>query len=203
MDDCLKEVFTYLCAMFYKFNKLKIIKMKKFLTVAIFAMLCVNTFAQKGDVAVGANFSYGTEIKNIGFGVKGQYNFTNALRAELSGDYFLKKDGLSMWDVNLNLHYLFPISEKLKVYPLAGVTFTNWNWKYDFSSICGDYYYYDDYYYDDYDDSDDSVSKFGANLGGGIQYNLTRNLVINAEVKYQLINSFDQLVVGVGLAYKF
>ena len=185
--------------------------MKKYLTIAIFAMFCVNTFAQKGDKAVGVNLSYGTEIKNIGIGVKGQYNFTDAIRAELSGDYFLKKEGLSMWDVNLNLHYLFPIGEKLKLYPLAGLSYTNW--KLDYSIDLDDFGNYDDIEWakwsgavseDDEDFSDSSTEgHFGANLGGGIQYDLTKNLVINAEAKYQIISNFNQIVFGVGLAYKF
>ena len=77
---------------------------KLFLTLAV-ALICVCAQAQvKGDVGVGLNLSYGTEISNIGIGVKGQYNFTDAIRGEVSFDYFLKKDGNKMWDVNVNAH---------------------------------------------------------------------------------------------------
>ncbi len=97
--------------------------------VALAGGLCAS--AQKGDIAVGLNVGYGTEIKNVGIGIEGQYNITDAIRAEAGFDYFLEKDGLSMWDVNLNFHYLFNVAEKIKVYPLVGITYTNWkfNWE--------------------------------------------------------------------------
>lgn len=81
--------------------------MKKFFLMLCVALLSVGAFAQvKGDKSVGLNLSYGTEISNLGIGVKGQYNFTDAIRGEASFDYFLKKDGLKMWDININAHYL-------------------------------------------------------------------------------------------------
>lgn len=108
---------------------------KLFLTLAV-ALICVCAQAQvKGDVGVGLNLSYGTEISNIGIGVKGQYNFTDAIRGEVSFDYFLKKDGNKMWDVNVNAHYLFSVAEKFKVYPLVGLTYANCSWDYDLSDL--------------------------------------------------------------------
>lgn len=102
--------------------------------VALAGGLCAS--AQKGDIAAGLNVGYGTEIKNIGIGIKGQYNITDAIRAEAGFDYFLEKDGLSMWDINLNVHYLFNVHEKIKVYPLAGITYTNW--KFSWKDAAGD-----------------------------------------------------------------
>lgn len=187
--------------------------MKKLIFTLLIATVSMCAFAQKGQKAVGASLSYGTEIENLGIGIKGQYNFTDALRGELGADYFLKKDGVSMFDVNLNAHYLFTLSDKVKVYPLAGLTYTNW--KFDYGTDDGD----DDYNYN-YDDDDDdllyaprrqkgdddgggSTGKFGINLGGGIQYDLTDALFVNGEIKYQIINNFNQLVFGVGIGYKF
>lgn len=175
--------------------------MRKVLFAMAMALVSISASAQKGETAFGANLSYGTEIKNLGIGVKGQYGITDAIRAEAAFDYFLKKDGLSMWDVNLNVHYLIPIIEKFKVYPLAGVVFTNW--KTDFAIDVDDsegYGIIDD----DADDSGSTTtSKFGANLGAGLQYDLTDKLSLNVEGKYQLISDFDQMVFSVGVAYKF
>jgi outer membrane protein X len=173
--------------------------MKKYLVLIVSIMFNIQAFAQKGDVVVGVNTSYGTEIKNVGFGVKAQYHFTDALRAEVSGDYFLKKDGLSLWDINLNFHYLFPLGDKIKIYPLAGVTFTNW--KYDYSGFLDGVEESMKYLFDDLDS--ENATRFGANLGGGIQYDITNNFIINAEAKYQLISDLDQAVFTIGLAYKF
>ena len=176
--------------------------MKKIVLTLAITLTSICAFAQQGEKAIGLNLSYGTEIKNLGIGVKGQYSITDAIRTEASFDYFLKKDGLSMWDVNLNVHYLFPLTEKLKVYPLVGLSYTNW--KFDYSDSEDDYgIYLDDD--DDWDggDSSSSTGKFGLNLGGGIQYSITDVFTVSFEARYQLINDFDQMIFGVGVAYKF
>ena len=180
--------------------------MKKYLCTLVAVLLCLGTYAQvKGDKTVGLNISYGTEISNIGFGVKGQYNFTDAIRAEASFDYFLKKDGMSMWDINVNVHYLFSVAKKLKLYPLIGLTYTNW--KAGYSTEADDDPDVSKYSKSDPSEDDESVSdhlsRFGVNLGGGISYEVIDKLLLNAEVKYQLISDFGQAVFSVGVAYKF
>lgn len=177
--------------------------MKKLFVLMSFMALGMSfAFAQKGEKAVGVNLGYGTEISNLGIGAKFQYGITDAIRAEASFDYFLKKDFLSMWDINLNAHYLFPVADKFKVYPLVGLTYTNW--KLDGFDIS---YGFDDEELDGYGDevSTDSsnTGKFGVNLGAGAEYAITDRLNINFEVKYQLISDFNQAVFGVGVAYKF
>ena len=32
-----------------------------------------------------------------------------------------------MFDINANIHYLFPIASNISLYPLAGFTYTNWH----------------------------------------------------------------------------
>lgn len=174
--------------------------MKKiFLTLCI-TLVSMGVFAQKGEKAVGVNLFYGTEISSLGIGAKGQYNLTDAIRVEAGFDYFLKKDGVSMWDINLNAHYLFPIAEKFKVYPLVGLAYGHYKLDVgDMKEMSGDYY-------DDVDiDIDYSVStgKIGVNLGAGVQYDINSKWAVNFEVKYQLISNFDQAALGLGLAYKF
>lgn len=177
--------------------------MKKLFVLMSFIALGVGSaFAQKGEKAVGVNLGYGTEISNLGIGAKFQYGITDAIRAEASFDYFLKKDFVSMWDINVNAHYLFPIAEKLKVYPLVGLTYTNW--KMDGSDFNFDF---EDEELNEYGDgiSGDSSStgKFGVNLGAGVEYAITDRLNVSFEVKYQLISDFNQAVFGIGVAYKF
>lgn len=178
--------------------------MKKIFLAMALALTGMSASAQQGEKAAGVNLSYGTEHKAIGIGVKGQYGITDAIRAEASFDYFLKKEGLSMWDVNLNVHYLFSLTDKLKVYPLAGLTFTNWKFDNAFEmEIDPDYAQYMDEDDITSGSASSSESKFGVNLGAGLQYDLTDKLSLNFEAKYQLISDFDQMMFGVGVAYKF
>jgi outer membrane autotransporter protein len=84
------------------------------------------------------------------------------------------------------------------VYPLAGVTYTNW--KFSFGDLfeglgVGDLF--------EIEDSSETTSKIGINLGGGIGYKLADQLSIGAELKYSLVSDFDQTVFSVNVAYKF
>ena len=94
-----------------------------FLMLTLFTAFAIQA-QEKGDMAAGLNLSYGTKsgYSNFGVGAKFQYSFTDALRIEPSATYFFKKDYVSMWDINVNLHYLFHVADKFSFYPLAGVS---------------------------------------------------------------------------------
>ena len=151
--------------------------------------MSLSASAQAGDKALGAQLVFGSETNSLGFGVKGQYYFTDHIRGEGSFDYFLKNKGISMWDINANVHYLFDVADKFKVYPLAGLGYTNWSYKYE---------------YPGHSVIEGSDGRLAINLGGGAEYELTKDLRVNAELKYQIVsNNYSQLVLGVGVAYKF
>jgi len=163
--------------------------MKKLLLLVCAAVMSLSASAQAGDKAVGAQLVFGSETNSIGVGVKGQYYFTDQIRGEASFDYFLKNKGISMWDINANVHYLFDVANKVKVYPLAGLGYTNWSYKYE---------------YPGHSVIEGSDGRLAINLGGGAEYELTKDLSVNAEMKYQIVsNNYSQLVLGVGVAYKF
>ena len=162
--------------------------MKKFFLLVCAAVMSLSASAQAGDKALGAQLVFGSETNSLGFGVKGQYYFTDHIRGEGSFDYFLKNKGISMWDINANVHYLFDVADKFKVYPLAGLGYTNWSYKYEYAGAPV---------------VEGSDGRLAVNLGGGVEYELTKNLNVNAEAKYQIISNYNQLVLGVGVAYKF
>ena len=162
--------------------------MKKLLLLVCAAVMSLSASAQAGDKALGAQLVFGSETNSIGLGVKGQYYFTDQLRGEASVDYFFKNKGVSMWDINANVHYLFNVANKVKVYPLAGLGYTNWSYKYEYAGAPV---------------VEGSDGRLAVNLGGGAEYELTKNLNVNAEAKYQIISNYNQLVLGVGVAYKF
>ena len=162
--------------------------MKKLLLLVCAAVMSLSASAQAGDKALGAQLVFGSETNSLGFGVKVQYYFTDHIRGEGSFDYFLKNKGISMWDINANVHYLFDVADKFKVYPLAGLGYTNWSYKYEYAGAPV---------------VEGSDGRLAVNLGGGVEYELTKNLNVNAEAKYQIISNYNQLVLGVGVAYKF
>ena len=162
--------------------------MKKFLLLVCAAVISMSASAQEGQKAVGFSLLYGSEIDNVGLGVKGQYNLTDNLRGEAAFDYYLKKDGWSMWDINANMHYLFNVGRKITVYPLAGLGFVNVSFE------AGD---------KDYVAVKSSKGRLGVNLGGGVDFALTKNISLNGELKYQFIDNFNQVVLGTGLNFKF
>ena len=162
--------------------------MKKLLLLVCAAVMSLSASAQAGDKVLGAQLVFGSETNSFGVGVKGQYYFTDQLRGEASVDYFFKNKGVSMWDINANVHYLFDVANKVKVYPLAGLGYTNWSYKYEYAGAPV---------------VEGSDGRLAVNLGGGAEYELTKNLNVNAEAKYQIISNYNQLVLGVGVAYKF
>jgi outer membrane protein X len=155
--------------------------MKKFLMLACAMLLSAAMFAQQGDKSIGLNIKYGLdEPKSTGFGIKGQYGFTDQIRGEVSFNYFLKKNHAQMIDVNANLHYVFTFGE-FGVYPLAGVTLQSVN-----------------------PDGGSSESKFGLNIGAGAEYPVSEKIKVNLEFTYKLASDhWDRSLVGIGVAYKF
>ena len=174
--------------------------MKKLLLTLACVMTSLFASAQAKTAAVGLNLNYGTEIESLGLGVKGSYCFTDNIRGEASFNYFFPKDHFTMWEINANAHYLFNIGDKFKVYPLVGLTYVHGHLSgLDIDLGDGDW----DYNGKITVNSSYDTGKFGVNLGGGAQYDLTDNLMLNFEVKYSLVSDLDQCVISLGAAYKF
>ncbi len=171
--------------------------MKKVLVIICVALISLSASAQIGEQNIGAHLLYGTDMSNIGFGLKYQNNVTDVIRIEGVFDYYLKKDDFTMFDVNVNGHYLFPLTDKVIAYPLVGINYTRWKQKELFSFDDEEYTDISD---EDYDDEINDGS-IGLNIGGGIQYKLTDKIRIGAELKYQTISGFNTAVIGVGLTY--
>lgn len=157
----------------------------------IACMMLVSTamFAQKGSTWVGANVNYGmhSDYKNFGLGAKVQYEFIDNFRGEASFNYFFKKDELTQWDVNLNLHYLIHAGS-LTVYPLAGLTLLNSSTPDidvpGFGTVKGV-----------------SDSDFGLNLGAGLDFPITEGVKLNIEAKYQIIADWNRPVISAGVSF--
>jgi outer membrane protein X len=173
--------------------------------VVLFSMMFFvmsSALAQKGIQAGGVHLTYGTEIESFGIGVKYQYNITDNIRLEPSMNYFFKnKNDVDQFDLNANVHYLFPIASNVRIYPLAGLSFARWSnvTKYeelDFETTRSGVNV-------KYESLDDDATRLGVNVGGGAECDITNNLMLNFELKYQFVSDFDQAVFNIGVAYMF
>ncbi len=174
----------------------KIIKTVMVAVIAIFATSSV--YAQyKGEMSVGGGLSVATgeDYTNVGIGAKFQWNPIDNLRVEPSVNYFFKKDRHSIWDLSANVHYLFAVTDKITLYPLAGLGIQTLKAHYgdiddiDFGSWTLSFH-------------DASDTHFAFNLGGGADFKLSENWVMNFEFKYKIAD-LDRAVFSLGFAYKF
>ena len=172
--------------------------MKKVLTIvcaAIMGIASANAQAEKGDFAAGANIVYGSEIKNMGVGVRFQYTPLEHVRAELGMNYFFQKDYVNMWDINLNAEYLINVyNQRLYLYPIVGVSFAKASFDYD--KFVKDHGM-------DTDASKFDDKAFGLNLGAGAEYQLTDHVGVTLEYRHSVMKDIDQGVFGIGANYKF
>lgn len=158
--------------------------MKKylFILVAMFAMSTA-AFAQKGTSAVGIVGAYDDANSQFGIGVKYQYFFIDQLRGDFGGDFFFKKDLMSMIDLNANVHYVFPLAQVVNVYPMAGlnVAFASW----DIAGV-------------------DNQTRLGLNLGGGFDIKLGSSVKLILEAKYIISGEgWSRFGADAGVAFTF
>ena len=168
-----------------------ILKKMAIIVIAVVVMSMTVNAQSQGDKAVGGNLVIGAgdSYTNVGIGAKFLYNVTDPIRLAGEFDYFLKKDYVSMWDLSVYGHYLFPVADQVLLYPLVGLGMVGSSYKYP-SSV----------WYEAYSGSD---SNFAFTLGGGADYELSSNLSLNGELRLKLVDGSNRLNIAIGLAYKF
>lgn len=154
--------------------------MRRLLTVVVFFVMIASATAQKGEMKLGPLVAYGSEIKNPGFGVKFHYGINEKIRIAPDFIYYLKKNDVTWWELNVNGHYTFNESGNLGFYALGGLNMLGWSM--DFMGVST------------------SDTEMGINLGAGLQTPLSSKILGVAEAKYTL-SSADQLVISVGLLF--
>lgn len=153
--------------------------MKRLLFVMLLAVISLGAYAQQGQQSVGLNIGYGFDSKNATLGVDYRYNITDQVRLAPSLTYFVKNDGLSSFAIDMNAHYVFRLSDMFGFYPLAGLNLSFWD-------VAGY-----------------NATRFGANIGLGAELYATDKITVGLEVKYNIIKTFDQALLGVRVGYNF
>jgi len=174
---------------------------------------------QEGQIKIGAGLVYGSGIRfsglnsdfenDLGIRVDGYYAVTPEIRA--GGDftfYFPKEETISessqgvtasgsakqtVWELNINGHYIIQDEDGLILYALAGINITGINAEneIEISSQFGS----------QNDGDSRSESEVGLNLGGGLEYALDfADLFAEAKLG-GLGGDADQFALGVGLRF--
>ena len=157
---------------------LKTKKMKKLMMIAAMMLMSIGAFAQEGKMAIGANLGYagyGDGYSPMGLGAKFQYEFIENFRGEAAFNYWFPKNKAGVMDFDLNFHYLFPVADAVKLYPIAGVNLAM-----------------------QHGDMDEKETIFGFNLGFGGEYYLSEQLKVNLDIKYQYNKEKKSVTVSDG-----
>jgi opacity protein-like surface antigen len=136
--------------------------MKKLFIVMCMMLVSATSFAQKGQVEVGIHGNFMIDHNhNLGLGANVGYMLTSNIRGVGEFNYFLKKDGVSYWNLEANAEYLFHLSDEFILYPLVGLDFLGESW------------------------DGGSDTRLGLNLGAGLEYVISSNLHLKAEFNYK------------------
>lgn len=183
--------------------------MKKFIISMCVALTALCASAQQtGDMAVGVNLGVapslqsGMSVTNFGIGAKFQYNVTTPIRLEADLDYWFKSSGVDVFDITANVHYLFNITDKIKVYPLVGIGYAHSGIGVTIE-VDEDLKDLMEKYEEESENTSSSASNFLFNVGAGAEYALNDKLSVGAEIKYQYIKNFNRLPITIGVTYKF
>lgn len=108
------------------------------------------------------------------------YTFSPHVRIAPEIGYVFSNNGKSAFEMSVDMHFPFRVARGFQVYPLAGLTFNNWNYKHA-----------------------GSKSRVGADFGFGFELYLTTYLKLNLQGKYSLMSDTDGAFIGLGIGYNF
>lgn len=161
------------------------------LLVSLLSLYTVSAQSQLGIFSLSGNLSYGTDIESLGVGLRAQYGFTDYIRGAGEYKYYIDRHNVSAWGVSTELHYVFPVSQTVSLYPIAGASFSRWTLDTGRSKP------------GNLIDIKDSHNRIGASLGFGGQIAVADNIYIQIEAKEALIKDHTQFVALVGFMYQF
>lgn len=141
--------------------------------------VCGSIYAQDTKNSWQANVLYGSKIKTAGFGLT--FNLTGK-KHEFSPSFnvYLKKDGVSLREINFDYHRLYGIGSKVKVFPIIGFGLNSWEGS-----------------------GQENETKYGLNLGLGGRYDINARFHAGFQYKYSAMShSGSQSTPMLTIAYK-
>ncbi len=159
--------------------------MVRLVTAAVMLMSAVSlplsASAQKGEKTLGFAGGYASHNNGGYADIYFQYTFSKHVRIAPELGYIFRHQGKSAFECSVDMQFPFRVERAIHVYPLAGLTFNNWN----------------------YSHGDHSASHAGFDFGGGFDINLTTSMKLTIQAKYSLMNDTSGAFVGMGLGYIF
>lgn len=166
--------------------------MKKVFLILLLTIIGLKSYAQAGDLEVGAIGGYATKYKTIMYGINGSYNISNILQVSLTGlinPSFTYKDELDYkWDystytANLDARLFLLNTGVIAMGPSLGMQYMHVTKERLLK---------------------DTEDRMGFNIGWHIKGNLTESLRINGGWRYSTVKdneSYHLIYVGIGYAF--
>ena len=171
-----------------------------FIAIAALTMNLTIEAQVRGEKSVGANIVLTSpmgEFDFLGAGVKFSYNLNRFLRAESKFNYMFERNYEKMWDFNINMNFLIPLSNRFKIYPLSGMGVFGLNANYPIVTDEWGYTY----------GGKSSYHYFGLNWGAGLDYKISNRITFNAEgifkmeAKFNDAKTFSYITAGLGYSF--
>ncbi|MDR3261719.1 MAG: outer membrane beta-barrel protein [Tannerella sp.] len=155
--------------------------MKKMIFVCLLAILAVNGHAQRGRASVGSHLGYALDCEAATIGFDYRYHFLPDFRLAPSITYMIRNNDVSAWYMDMDFHYMVPVSSIFSFYPIGGVGLSIWNWN----------------------GREGNDTRLGLNVGLGGELRLTREISVGLDMKYNVVSTYDQALTAVRVAYHF
>lgn len=160
--------------------------MKRISLLFLLSVVALVVAAQPRETSVGVSFDYRSYTLDQNLGATSEAGIGVRLQRELI-DQLMVLPNATLWlndksnnfDAAIDLHYHFVAGLDFCIYPIGGVSFTRFS------------------------NGIDPVNRVGGNLGLGLQYNITGNLVVNGEYKYHMFKDFEQVHFALSLGWRF
>ena len=178
--------------------------MKKIIISIVIILFIQNSYsqdkstAQTSKMTVGGGLAYGDSINSVGLNVTGQYFITEQIAIAPAFTYYFPTSvhsayvgydnyNRSWMEINVDGNYypdLDLVKGKLHTYGIAGFNYAIIGYPY--------YSYTHDRYYTE------KEGKIGLNVGAGASFDIGKNFTPFAQIKYTVINSYNQAQLLIG-----
>ena len=159
--------------------------------VAVMAAMPAQAIINKGEKSLGPKIGYASRNSSAVAGLVFQYTFSQHLRIAPEVGYVFRHKNQDAFLADINFHVPFGLldTDKVALYPLAGLAFNSW-------ALHG---------HDSVEDVDvtSHVNRFGLNLGAGFDLRCSSTLKLNLEAKYTLVKSYSSAYITLGISYVF